>query len=36
LVNSITKNLSIDEDMFAVGMIEDAVEGIDPEQYKEF
>ena len=36
LVNSITKNLRIDEDMFAVGMIEDAVEGINPEQYKEF
>jgi len=36
LINSITKNLRIDSDIFAVGMIEDAVEGIDPKQYKEF
>lgn len=36
LVNSITKNLKIDQDFFAVGMIEESLEGIKPEQYTEF
>ena len=36
LVNSIVENLKIKEDMFSVGMIEDAIEGIDAEQYNEF
>lgn len=36
LVNSILNNLRIEKDMFSVGMIEDAIEGISPKQYKEF
>lgn len=36
LVNSVMKNLKIESDMFSVGMIEDAIDGIDSEQYKEF
>ena len=36
LVNSVMKNLKIESDMFSVGMIEDAIDGIGSEQYKEF
>ena len=36
LVNSILNNLKIEKDIFSVGMIEDALEGINAKQYAEF
>lgn len=36
LINSIVSNLGIKEDTFSIGMIEDSLEGVEPQQYKEF